>query len=171
MRTLPKRHSVVPKRTIFNMPKPSPGSTNGKPGNSSENSMDEMTGFSMTGKSRFQGPKSEKRKSLKLGISDGRKSIIPKRNYMSLQSEELEDRDIVGTRKSLALSLQSNVINVGIVILIITYGLFTFIITAIDKNTGKDHIMIVYHSVESIFILAFVIEILVYKYAFRELYF
>lgn len=129
--------------------------------------MDDITGFS-NGMSRFQGPKSEQRRSLKL-VSDNatRKSIMPKRNYMSLQSEELEERDIVGYRKSLALNLQRNTINFGIVILIVTYSLFLLLVMRIFTSVN----MIIYHSLEGIFILIFVIEIIVYRYAFKKLYF
>lgn len=96
--------------------------------------------------------------------------IKPKRNYMSLQSDELEDRNIVGKRKSLALTLQQNYINAGIVILIIAYAILTFLFMSIDKGLDDTTVKIIYHSLEALFISIFIAEISIYKYAFKELY-
>ena len=56
-----------------------------------------------------------------MGIEDTPPPIVTKRNYMSLESDELEDRNIIGRRKYLAMKMQSNTINIIIVALIITY--------------------------------------------------
>jgi len=92
---------------------------------------------------------------------------------MSLESDELEDRDIVGARKTLAVTMQSNLTNIILVMLIITYCLVTFIFTAIpdDKTNNDLNIKAIYHVTESIFITIFIIEVISSRYAFKQMYF
>ena len=116
-----RRHSVAPKiiKNInfkhFQIP------SKGKGNISSDNSMDENTGFSKAGRKKFRGVQSERRRSIKLNMENSPATIKTKRNYMSLQSDELEDRNIVGMRKALAIKLQQIAINISVVVLIITY--------------------------------------------------
>jgi hypothetical protein len=120
MKAESRRHSVNPSRFRPNILKitPSIGSNKGRNKDSSENSFDEGTGFTQSGKRKLKGVKSEKRRSIKLNMDSAPLSIKAKRNYMSLQSDELEDRDILGTRKTVAMKLQSTSINIGIATLI-----------------------------------------------------
>ena len=51
-------------------------------------------------RNKFHGVKTEKRRSINLNmVTGGPVSVRPKRNFMSLRSDELEDREIFGTRK------------------------------------------------------------------------
>jgi len=43
--------------------------------------------------------------------------------------------------------------------------------TALDTDTDDNIIMISYHSIEAVIILLFIVEIITYKYAFKEMYF
>lgn len=173
MKPAPRRYSVNPKRPGMGIMKvtPSLGSQRDKNNKSSENSVDEGTGFTQTGKHKLKGVKSEKRRSITLNMDPPPASIKAKRNYMSLMSDELEDRDIYGARKKLALKLQNNVMNIAIVISIITYSIATFIFTSVPEDDWKGTIDPIYHSFESIFILVFVVEVALHKYAFKEMYF
>lgn len=173
MKVSAKRHSVTPgilrngKLKVL----PSIGSKGQANKDSSDNSLDDGTGFSQTGR-KFKGVKSEKRRSINLNMEVGAMSIKAKRNYMSLQSDELEDRDIFGARKKVTLNLQSNLVNIIIVTLIIAYSLITFIFTAIPEDDADSlGVKASYHTLESLFIIVFVIEVAVHKYAFKEMYF
>ena len=171
MSVAPRRYSLNQAKVRWGILKPTTGS-NGGPGNtSSQNSYEEGNNFTNTGIKKLKQPKSEKRVSIKLNMDSGLHVIKPKRNYMSLQSDELEDRNILGARKSLAMLLQLNCINYSLVVMIITYGILTFLFTSLSEDTNHNVIMPLYHSVESIFILVFVVEIVIYKYAFKEMYF
>ena len=103
---------------------------------------------------------------------DNAPSIKAKRNYMSLESDELEDRDIVGTRKTMAMAVQSNLVNIAIVVLIISYWAITFIFTSVPpEDSNMIGVKATYHSIECLFLTAFVIEIIIFRYSFKELYF
>ena len=120
---------------------------------------------------KIKGVKSEKRRSIKLN-TEGAPSIKAKRNYASLESDELEDRDIVGTRKILAIAIQSNFVNIGIVIMIILYCIITFIFMSVPPEHYNDvSVKAVYHSIEAIFIFAFITEVAIFRYSFKQLYF
>lgn len=139
--------------------------------NSSENSKDDDTGFTLPPIGKIKGVKSEKRKSIKLNM-DNPPSIKAKRNYMSLESDELEDRNIIGTRKTMAIVVQSNVVNIGIVVFIIAYCAITFIFTSIPPdNSNIVAVKATYHTIEFVFIVIFIIEIVISRYSFKELYF
>lgn len=169
----PRRHSVNPKQNFSTRLKiaPSKDSSRQSGNKSSENSNDGNTGFTLPGIRKIKGVKSEKRRSIKLNM-DAPQSIRAKRNYMSLQSSELEDRDIIGARKSLAQMLQSNSINVTIVVLIILYCFITFIFTSIPEDKAEEPgVKATYHTIESLFLTAFITEVIVYRYAFKEMYF
>lgn len=150
MKSLPRRHTVNqnPNKITKLKITPSLGSAKGKGNKSSENSVEEGTGFT------------------------GMRKIRTKRNYMSLQSDELEDRDIVGARKEIAIKLQSNIVNVAIVVLIITYSFITFIFTSVPEEEAETSVVkAIYHTIESIFLILFLAEVIIYRYAFKEMYF
>jgi hypothetical protein len=97
------------------------GSNKGLGNESSENSNDDNTGLSgVIARRKARGVKSEKRHSIKLNMEENN-FIVTKRNYMSLETDELEDHNIVGARKSLAIKMQSHGANITIVAMIIIY--------------------------------------------------
>ena len=71
----------------------------------------------------------------------------------------------------IATKLQTNTLNVSRVILIVAYAFITFIFTSMSEDLNHSTVMPIYHSVEFIFIVLFVAEIIVFKYAFKEMYF
>ena len=89
-----------------------------------------------------------------------------------MESDELEDRDIVGARKTLAMIAQSNFVNFGIVLIIILYWILTFIFMSIPpENDNNVALKATYHSIEAIFIFVFVVEVAIFRYSFKEMYF
>lgn len=123
-------------------------------------------------RTRAKGVKSEKRKSINLNM-DEPQLIVTKKNYMSMESDEFEDRGVSGTRKCLAMKMQTNLVNFTIVGLIISYALFTFIFTAIPENATNSNkgVKAAYHTIECLIVSIFVIEVLFSRYAFTSLYF
>jgi len=170
MSILPRRYSENPQKNKGHKLKfisPTSGGQS-KKNFSSEQSMDELNPNSRT---KLNGVKSDKRKSLHLNMSSSNPAPVKlKRNFMSLESEDLDEKDIYGIRKNLAKRLQMTSTNIFRVVLIISYCLLTFVCTSIDEDLDKGAVMAIYHTFELIFIIFFVIEILVYKYAFKEMY-
>ena len=168
MNILPRRFSENPQKNISNRLRVnSPGGRRIN-NNSSEGSDSEFLNNSQNKNNK---PKSEKKRSIHLNLATSNQlSIKPKRNFMSLQSSELEDLDIYGYRKILAMRLQTTNINMLRVILIISYCILTFVFTSISQDLDKDVLMPIYHTFEGLFIILFAIEILLYKYAFKEMF-
>ena len=172
MSVAPRRYSLNQNKISWGILKAPSGSNNGFGNNSSQNSIDSYGNFKVPGhRAATKEVKSEKRISIKLNLDNGPIQIKPRRNFMSLQSDELEDRNIMGARKTLAMKLQQNFINIVIVVLILTYSVLTFAFTAANKDLNHVVIKPIYHSIELIFIIAFVAEVIIFKYAFKELYF
>lgn len=122
MSKLPRRYSFNNKINSRHKISPSIGSNKGFNNCSSENnSADENTSFRTAIVRKRGAAKSQRQNSLRMGIEDTPPPIVTKRNYMSLESDELEDRNIIGRRKYLAVKMQSNTVNIIIVALIITY--------------------------------------------------
>lgn len=120
MSNMPRRYSMNNNLTRLKIT-PSLGSNKGKGEGSSEKSNEENTSFSAAMiRRKKKKTKSEMGKSVNLNLMEPAQ-IITKRNYMSLESDELEDRNIIGRRKTLAMMMQSHIINISIVALIITY--------------------------------------------------
>lgn len=88
-----------------------------------------------------------------------------------MQSSEFDQESIRGLRRKMAKELQIPWINVGRAILIMLYWVFTTILTSLSGDLDKGATNTVYHSLESIFIVLFILEILLFKFAFKGKYF
>ena len=90
---------------------------------------------------------------------------------MTMQSSEFEEENITGLRKSLAKELQIPWINIVRALLIIAYFGITIIMTSLNEDLDKDSNGVIYHVLESIFIALFILEIVLFRYAFKRKYY
>ncbi|CAI2381292.1 unnamed protein product [Moneuplotes crassus] len=135
----------------------------------SESSMEEFPGRE---KLKLPGVRSVKNKTLTLNLpSSKRTSIAPRRNIMSMQSSEFEEENITGVRKSLAKELQIPWINICRALVIIIYFGITIIMTSLNEDLDKGSNGVLFHAIESVFISLFILEIVLFRYAFKRKYY
>lgn len=90
---------------------------------------------------------------------------------MSMQSSEFEEENITGLRKSLAKELQIPWINICRALVIIIYFGITIIMTSLNEDLDKGSNGVSFHAIESVFISLFILEIVLFRYAFKRKYY